>query len=666
MEEKLARLIRFHDVVSEVGRTIVSERNRQQLFDETCRILVEEGQFRAAWIGICDPTSMDVKLVAAHGNEDSFREGFRITIDDLASNNEPMGASLLKEWYFCCNDIAKDPRVVPWRSEALSHGYQSSAAFALKVAERIIGVLVVWSAEVNVLGEEEIAVFERLVALLSTALTLSRKEEQRRRAEQELRESEARYRRLAENVLELVSQIDARHVFQYVSPSHKRLLGYEPEDLLGKSFLELVHPDDMKAARADLQSVLNNGSTMRMEVRFRRANGRYLLLEILADVLYNERDEAAGFILGSRNITEHRQTEDRLRRYAENLEEMVRERTERIRKLNETVTQRLIQKINQINHISEIRESLKSSPGLDQSFQTILDNSMKDLGMTDAAILMINTENRFVQVQAVKSAKMFDIKRTYSLDSPYLEYECVNKNRATSRIVLKDPTILGSRSLHCSPISLRDQVCGILVFGSDKELILDESDISVLRLYSGLVATVLETVSLTVEPMKETVKQGKSRYKLEFGRNYLVADNVDLAYDVFIDTIMSGIEGLCVTRTLPDKLRRKYGLKKTPIIWLTSEVVKNERTLNSLQDISILISNYVEKAEKPVILIDGIEYLASHQGFESVYHFLQAKRTQVESAGGILIVPFFSGAWDQKEVKLLEREFEVFNETQAH
>ena len=190
----------------------------------------------------------------------------------------------------------------------------------------------------------------------------------------------------------------------------------------------------------------------------------------------------------------------------------------------------------------------------------------------------------------------------------------------------------------------------------------DDSDLSVLRLYAGLVSNVLETATLTIEPTKENVKQEKSKYTLEYGRNYIVADNTDLAYDVFTDMILSGIEGLCLTRTFPDKVRKKYGLQKTPIIWLTSESVKGERTINNLQDISILISNYVEKAEKPVILIDGLEYLASHQGFDSVYHFLQAKRTQVESAGGILIIPFFKGALDQKEVKLLEREFEVFTE----
>jgi len=663
MEERLARIIRLHDVLSEIGRIIVSEYDRQRLFDETCRILVEEGQFRSAWIGVPDPTSLNIRVVASHGGDDSFRAGFKISIDDLASSKDPIGASLSGKESFCCNEIAKDPRVLPWRSEALAQGYLSSAAFPLRFGERTIGALVVWSAEAGIFGDEEVAVFQRLAELLSKAMAVLRRDEQRRHAEEELRESEARYRRLAENVLELVSQIDVRHVFQYVSPSHKRLLGYEPEELLGKPFLDMIHPDDLKTARSALQSVLNNGSTMRMEVRFRRVNGDYLLLEVIGDVLYNERDEIAGMILGSRNITERKQAEDRLRRYAENLEGMVHERTERIRKLNETITERLLQKVNQINHISELRETLRSSPNLSESFQTILDNALKDLAMSDAAILTVNYEDRIVEVRAIKSTRPVDVKLKYSLDTPFMEYDCLNRNQATSTIVEKDPSILGTKSLHCSPISQRNQLCGILALGSEQQIILDESDLSVLKLYSGLVGTILETASLTVEPIKETVKREKSKYKLEFGRNYLIADNVDLAYDVFTDAIMSGIEGLCITRTIPEKIRTKYGLKKTPIICLTSEGVKNERTINSLQDISILISNYVEKAEKPVILIDGIEYLSSHQGFEAVYHFLQSKRTQVESAGGILIVPFFEGALEQKEVKLLEREFELFTES---
>jgi Cdc6-like AAA superfamily ATPase len=95
-------------------------------------------------------------------------------------------------------------------------------------------------------------------------------------------------------------------------------------------------------------------------------------------------------------------------------------------------------------------------------------------------------------------------------------------------------------------------------------------------------------------------------------------------------------------------------------VWLTSERVDGERTINSLQDLSILISNYVDKAQKPLILIDGVEYLISHQGFDPVYHFLQAKGTQVEAAGGTIIVPFFKETLEPRQVKLLEREFGVF------
>jgi hypothetical protein len=73
------------------------------------------------------------------------------------------------------------------------------------------------------------------------------------------------------------------------------------------------------------------------------------------------------------------------------------------------------------------------------------------------------------------------------------------------------------------------------------------------------------------------------------------------------------------------------------------------------------VSNYVQKAKQPVILIDGIEYLISHMGFDSVYHFMQAKRTQMEANQGILIIPFFRDAIEPKEARLLEREFRVFS-----
>jgi hypothetical protein len=226
--------------------------------------------------------------------------------------------------------------------------------------------------------------------------------------------------------------------------------------------------------------------------------------------------------------------------------------------------------------------------------------------------------------------------------------------------------VLGTLGLHGSPILFMNEPTGLIALGRASGEALDESDLSVLQLYSGLVTTALETTSLSVEPTRETAKAREGKYKLEFGSNYLMVDNIDLAYDMFTDTIMTGTEGLCITRKVPRKLRESYGLKRTPIVWLTSERVDGERAINSLQDLSILISNYVDKAQKPLILIDGIEYLISHQGFDSVYHFLQAKGTQVEAAGGTIIVPFFKETLEPRQVKLLEREFSVFKQKEKN
>jgi len=354
------------------------------------------------------------------------------------------------------------------------------------------------------------------------------------------------------------------------------------------------------------------------------------------------------------------ETEEKLRKYAETLEKMVQERTEDVRRLNETITERLIQKISQINHISEIREKLKKSHGFDSSLEQIFDGVMDDLNVDIAAIFIFNKETQTVEVKAFKSKSDFKLSSTYTLNKPYVEYECVDNNTCVSRVTKGQPTILGAKSVSCAPVVLRNETIGFFAVGSMNEERHDESDLSVLRLYSGLVTTMFEAASLTVEPARESVEVKQMTYKLDQGNSYVVEDNVDLAYDILKDTLMSGLEGLCITRIFPEKIRRKYELKKIPVVWLTGESIEGERTINNLQDLSILISNYVEKAEKPIILIDGIEYLTTNHGFNSVYQFLQAKRSQVERKGGTLLVPFFKTAFESKEARLIEREFHIF------
>lgn len=67
-----------------------------------------------------------------------------------------------------------------------------------------------------------------------------------READTALRESEARYRLIADNSTDMITVLLASGVITYVSPASEQLLGYKPGELLGHSIFELVHPDDLE------------------------------------------------------------------------------------------------------------------------------------------------------------------------------------------------------------------------------------------------------------------------------------------------------------------------------------------------------------------------------------------------------------------------------------
>ena len=72
----------------------------------------------------------------------------------------------------------------------------------------------------------------------------------RMKTERTLREREAHYRLLANNIADIIILIDARSLLRYVSQSVEPVLGLRPEDLLGKSCFDMIHPEDRESVRS--------------------------------------------------------------------------------------------------------------------------------------------------------------------------------------------------------------------------------------------------------------------------------------------------------------------------------------------------------------------------------------------------------------------------------
>lgn len=141
------------------------------------------------------------------------------------------------------------------------------------------------------------------IARLTAAIRTREIEEQRKKAEAALRESEAKLRKITDNMLDMISQTDSEGIFVYVSPSYKSVLGYEPNFLLGKHIFELVHPEDVERMVEAFLDGIKNASQRRDEYRTRHAEGYYLWVESVGNPIF-EKGKVTGMIFGSRDITE--------------------------------------------------------------------------------------------------------------------------------------------------------------------------------------------------------------------------------------------------------------------------------------------------------------------------------------------------------------------------
>ncbi|HET9988117.1 MAG TPA: PAS domain S-box protein, partial [Kofleriaceae bacterium] len=144
-------------------------------------------------------------------------------------------------------------------------------------------------------------------------VALARDITKRKEAEDKLRASEERFRRMIEHASDLISVINRDGVFRFQSPAVKRMLGYEPEAMLGTTCIEYVHPDDRAKKHEALERAFAQpGTPIMVEQRVRHADGRWRLFQTIAQSLPDPGGE--GFIvLNSRDLTDARQLEEQLR-----------------------------------------------------------------------------------------------------------------------------------------------------------------------------------------------------------------------------------------------------------------------------------------------------------------------------------------------------------------
>ncbi|GMR12623.1 MAG: hypothetical protein BMS9Abin29_0813 [Gemmatimonadota bacterium] len=135
---------------------------------------------------------------------------------------------------------------------------------------------------------------------------------ERRETERALRESEAKFRSLIENASDTITVLDATGLITYESPSLERVLGYRPEDLIGRNVFEYVHTEDAADALGRFQHLLSTPDQVTtLELRFRHKDGTWRILDIVGRNLLHD-EKVRGIIVNARDVSERKRAEARL------------------------------------------------------------------------------------------------------------------------------------------------------------------------------------------------------------------------------------------------------------------------------------------------------------------------------------------------------------------
>ncbi|MHB8798679.1 MAG: PAS domain S-box protein [Thermoanaerobaculia bacterium] len=295
-----------------VDQVLVEVHDRETVLRRTCEEIVATGGFLAAWFGAPDDGGRIVSTASA-GAFSGYLDEVKMTVDPGPLGRGPVGTAFREGRTVVVDDWAKDPTVGPWRAAAERRGFRSGASCPVRTGDTTIGVLIVYADRAGAFTPEAVLLLEELARDLGLALELIEAGERRRKAEESLAASEARYRMLFEDNPGPMWVFDVETLrFLAVNEAAVSLYGYTRDEFLGMSLREIRPPEDAAALQADVR-VPRTGVRSSGPWRHQRKDGRTLLVEIVThDVSFEGR--AARLVLAN-DVTERVRAEEKLRAF---------------------------------------------------------------------------------------------------------------------------------------------------------------------------------------------------------------------------------------------------------------------------------------------------------------------------------------------------------------
>jgi len=185
-EQELRTVHRALRALSECNQALMRATDEAALLEDICRIIVDVGGYRFAWVGyMLHDDAQTVRPMAHAGHEDGYLSLVDVTWADTQHGRGPAGTTIRTGKPCVITDTLTDPAFAPWRDAAVRRGYMASAGVPLVIDGTLLGALLIYAQEPGAFGDEEMRLLVELADDLAYGIgALRARAEQKRVQEQ--------------------------------------------------------------------------------------------------------------------------------------------------------------------------------------------------------------------------------------------------------------------------------------------------------------------------------------------------------------------------------------------------------------------------------------------------------------------------------------------------
>ncbi len=303
---RVERLTNIYKAMLEIHQSILRLSDESDLFPAICRTAVELGGVKLAWVGKLNDATGLIEPVASYGSGSEYLDHIIISADGgVPEGRGPTGTAFRESRIITVNNYGKSELTKPWRQRAEQYGWKSAGSFPIQRGGKPFAVLTVYQSYHDAFDDEATGLLGEMSRNISLALDSLDRETQRMEALEALRRSEERYRQIVETINEGIWSMDAAHKTTFVNPAMCRMLGYRPEEMLGRPVEEFLfradlgdHQRQMEARRA--------GHHGPYERQFRRKDGSSCWCEVNPTAFMDDNGVLASAFALVTDITERK------------------------------------------------------------------------------------------------------------------------------------------------------------------------------------------------------------------------------------------------------------------------------------------------------------------------------------------------------------------------